>query len=333
MKNLQVKIYRGSAVESEHRIHAAIVDSSGKTLQSYGNPKLLTYTRSAIKPLQALVAVSSDSHQELTSQEIALACSSHMGESFHTEAITHWLSKLQLKDKHLLCGRHWPYNQESSFELVRENEEPTNIHNNCSGKHSGFLFACQKNHWPLENYNLATHPLQKSIMKILSDFSGTPITDQSLATDGCNIPTFLMSIENVARAMAHLADYKKLTPEFSHAAERIFKACREFPQYISGTGEYCTEIVKELQSPALIKIGAEGVMAASLPDKKLGIYIKAEDGAKRAAEAALSFILVELGVLSPSSSFLRPQIKNRKDISVGYIEAMLSTKKHKQSTV
>ncbi|MGB8622464.1 MAG: asparaginase, partial [Paracoccaceae bacterium] len=72
-----------------------------------------------------------------------------------------------------------------------------------------------------------------------------------------------------------------------------------------------------------IKTGAEAVFTAILPERKLGIALKIEDGATRASECAIAALLVKLGVLEAghpaTRKRLNPPLVNRRDIEVGCI--------------
>ena len=158
---LSVEITRGNSTESIHQVSAIVLDGNASVLAEYGNSNFLVFPRSCIKPLQALFVA--DTNSKLDDKRLALACASHSGEFIHSETVSAWLHEMQLGTDNLACGAHYPYNEESNRELIKEDKKPSAIHNNCSGKHCGLVQTCLALSYPIEGYNLYEHSLQRKM--------------------------------------------------------------------------------------------------------------------------------------------------------------------------
>src|ERR1051325_10317256 len=140
-----VEVVRGALTESRHRGAVAGVDADGARVLTLGDVVRPVYPRSAVKPLQALPLVESGAAERygFGDQEIALACASHGGEPAHVEVASRMLARASLDGGALECGAHWPSHQLSTQALARAGGAASALHNNCSGKHAGFLcVAC-----------------------------------------------------------------------------------------------------------------------------------------------------------------------------------------------
>lgn len=318
-----VEALRGQNSESVHIVSAVVVNSANIVKRSWGNIDLKMYPRSSIKAIQAVALFVSGAAQKfkLTELELALASASHSGEPAHIEVVEHWLKRLNLSVQDLECGTHFPSSQSAGIQLLKNGRDFSALHNNCSGKHTGMLAVALALGEPTKGYVNSQHAVQKMIRTIIEDFSGVRIEESAIATDGCSIPTHLLSLKASALAMARFSDAAHFSEKYREACESIFKANVENPFYIAGTDRYCTNMMKELKQRVLVKTGAEGVMFASIPELKTGIAVKVHDGATRAAEMAMSYILKELGLLSPSSweKFSQISIKNWNNILTGSV--------------
>ena len=321
---LLVEVTRGSMVESRHRAAYAVVDTEGKVVLRAGDPEALIYPRSAVKPLQALALVETGAAEafDLSDQEIALACASHMGEPCHIETVTSWLDRIGCSHTDLECGPHWPYHDSSMLALLKSGQEPTAAYNNCSGKHTGFLTVARHQGHPTKGYIHYGHPVQQRVLGILESMTGCDLGQAPWGVDGCGIPTFAMPLGNVALAMARLAEPQDQPDARQAAAVRVRKAMANHPQMVSGSGGFCTEVMKVTGERAAIKTGAEGVYCATLPDLGLGIALKVDDGAKRASTVVMGALLVRLGILDQAdaerlNNTLLPRIENRAGRHVG----------------
>ena len=141
-----VEAWRGNAVESRHRGSLAVVDADGGVLAALGDIDLPVFPRSAVKVLQALPLLESGAAARfgLTGAELALACASHNGEEPHARTAAAVLAKAGLDVTALECGTHWPLQDIATRALAAAGQVPTALHNNCSGKHAGFVcLGCQ----------------------------------------------------------------------------------------------------------------------------------------------------------------------------------------------
>jgi L-asparaginase II len=331
---LIVEVTRGKAVqdgdfvESRHRCHAAVVDRDGTVVRKWGDVDQPIYGRSAIKPMLALGLVESGAADafKLGNAEIALACASHSGEPQHVDRVRAWLQRIGRSPADLECGAHMPYNEVAMRDMVRAGIEPDASHNNCSGKHSGFLTTAVHLKESTKGYIRYEHPIQQRLLGIMEQLSGLDLSHAPRGVDGCGIPTIALPIGHTAMAMARLADPQGLPPARAAAAKRIVTAMTAEPYMVGGTGEFCSEVMHALGGKAALKPGAEGVYAGILPELGLGICLKNEDGAGRGCEVAMAQILVELGVLSAEeraklADRLTPPVVNRAGLKVGRIRA------------
>jgi len=319
-----VEVTRGNMVESAHRAAFAVTDTAGKVVLHAGEIERPVYARSAIKPIQALALVESGAAEafELGDAEIALACASHGGEPRHVETVERWLARIDCSVDDLECGPQLPSNESAMIELIAGGREPSALHNNCSGKHSGFLtFARHMGH-PTAGYIKFEHPVQQSVLGILESMTGCDLGNAPRGIDGCGIPTIGIPLGNMALAMARLADPSDQPDRRQAAAQRIRRAMAAEPFMVAGNGRFCTQAMELTGAKAQIKTGAEGVYCAALPELGLGVALKVDDGAGRAAESLMAQLLVRLGVLSQSQAeSLIPPILNRAGRHVGALRA------------
>ncbi|MGZ3712762.1 MAG: asparaginase [Bdellovibrionota bacterium] len=294
---LEVCLLRGTAVESRHRVHVIVHHAQQGIIQQWGNTALPLFPRSSIKLMQALLWVAPEFYKkwELGFAEMAVSCGSHSGEPFHVKTVKQWLDKLGLSETALECGAHEPYDKKSNHALIREGKKPSPLHNNCSGKHAGILTACMGMGWSVEGYSNYDHPAQEGIRKILGVFLEQDVRGLAWGIDGCGIPTYSVPLNALAAAFASVAKPNKLPDELKAGVKLLNQAIAAKSEYIGGTESFCTKIVAETEGRVFAKVGAEGVYGAWIPGAEIGIAIKCEDGASRAAEAALVAVLGELG--------------------------------------
>lgn len=321
-----VETTRGEMVESRHTGAAAVVDAEGRVVRSWGDIDAPVFARSAIKPLQALPLVESGAADRfgLSNVEIALACASHRGEPIHVETVRRWLARADLGPQDLECGAHAPGNAAAAEALIRASEAPSAVHNNCSGKHSGFLTTARHLGEPTRGYIAPEHPVQKRVRAALEEMSGLDLSRAPRGTDGCGIPVIGISLCGMARAMARLADPKGLAAERAAASKRILDAMASAPLMVSGTGTFNTVVMTVAGATVRLKTGAEGVYCAVLPGLGYGVALKIDDGAARASEVAVAAILDELGAFTDQQRQtlalqLRPVVKNVAGRDVGEI--------------
>lgn len=306
-----VEVTRGGITESRHRGHIVAVEPDGTIAAYLGAPETVTYLRSSAKPHQAVPLIISGAADRFgfTEKEIALACASHNGEPIHTELAASMLAKIGLGPEALKCGVHEPYSAEVARSLREKGEEPNVLQNNCSGKHAGMLALALHLGAPTETYDEPTHPVQLAIGKIVSRFSGVPIEDIAIGTDGCGVPVFGITVKAMALMYARLvAPPQDFSDDIRNACARIVSAMTKYPELIGGTSERLdTEMMRAAKGRLVSKVGAEGVYTVGvLPcddwPRGLGLALKIEDGDDRRARPTVVIeSLRQLGVLADES--------------------------------
>lgn len=305
-----VEVWRGQMIESRHRLSIAVVDAHGGVVRGWGDIEQPIYGRSAIKPLLAIPLVESGAADRfgLSVAEISLATASHSGEPRHVDTVTAWLQRVGLSADDLECGAHWPYHEASLHAMVKAGQEPNRAHNNCSGKHAGFLTTALHLGEPTKGYIQYEHAVQQRLLGILEQMSGCELGDVPRGIDGCGIPVIAIPVANTAFAMAQMADPHHLPEKRAAACRRILQAMMAEPFMVAGTDRYCTRLMTAIPDKAAIKTGAEGVYCGAVPSLGLGICIKAEDGAGRAAEVAMGHVLRHLGVITDGEAAAHPEL-------------------------
>ncbi len=283
-----VDVTRGGRLESSHLGHAVVMHADGDIVHQWGNENEIIFPRSSCKMIQALPLVRSEAGARLSSQQLALACASHIAERDHVARVDRWLADLDL-DAHTLCCGPQPSRDESyAHDMIRAGEPVTRAFNWCSGKHAGFLTLTRHLNAGLD-YVDPDHPVQTAVKVAFED--ATEMVSPGFGIDGCSAPNHATSLVALARAMAKFAGAK------DGAEVRLREAMMAHPELVAGTGQACTELMNAAKTPYAVKTGAEGVYVAILPSQKLGIAIKIIDGATRAAECVMAALLVKLGAL------------------------------------
>ncbi len=321
-----VEVTRGALVESRHCGAVAVVDADGGVVLSLGDVSNPVFPRSAVKVMQALALVESGAADRygFGDEELALACASHGGEPGHVAVAERMLAAAGLDRSALECGAHWPSHEASKLALARAGEEPSALHNNCSGKHSGFVCAACQMGVDHRGYTKPEHPIQRAVKAAFEDVSGAALSDDNRATDGCSVPTWAMPLKDLARAFARIATGNGLGSERARALQRLRAACAAKPWFVAGTGRFCTGLMTHFGARVFVKTGAEGVFCGALPEQGIGIAIKCDDGGKRAAETAMAAMIARF--LPPDAKdqaalapWLRPALHNWNGIRVGGI--------------
>lgn len=317
----KIEVVRETEVESRHIVVASIYTRNADSLESYGDDEQPISPRSSIKPIQALPLILTNAahHFQLGPEEIAVACASHTGEECHTHIIFNWMKKIGINETALECGTHPPTHTETLYKLLKNQALPSAIHNNCSGKHVGMLTTALYLKESIKNYVSQDHPVQQRIQYYIKTLCQMRSSSITYGIDGCSIPTPFIPIKKLAEGFCEFIDPIHLTSKESDACQKIFSACVDNPLLTTGTGRYCNEMMKETQGQVLLKGGAEGVMTGAIPKLKLGFALKTLDGNSRASELCTSILLNRLGLLSVSSSFLKPKIYNWNQIETGYL--------------
>ncbi|MEP3345063.1 MAG: asparaginase [Litoreibacter sp.] len=290
-----LEIWRGNLLESQHLGHAVVCDAAGQVVESWGDAEKVIYPRSSCKMLQALPLIESGAAQAfgLTPEQLALSCASHQGAAIHTDRVQVWLNDMGLSVADFRCGPQKPSDKDAHEALVRGGKQPCQIHNNCSGKHAGFL-TLNKHLGFGSEYGEIDHPIQVAIRATFEEMTGE--TSDYWGIDGCSAPNFSTSVTGLARAMGRMAKPSGSGVR-AKAARQLVDAMRAHPDLVAGEGRACTELMRAMDGKVAVKTGAEGVFVAILPEQGLGMALKISDGGTRAAEAAIAGLLVRYGVL------------------------------------
>ncbi len=315
------EVTRGPLVESAHRGAVAVANARGEILFSLGDVETPVYSRSSLKPIQALPLVESGAAEafDLSDEEIALACASHSGEPMHTSRVAKWLKRIGCSEADLACGPHPLRHEATVLAMHDKGETPTRLHNNCSGKHTGFLTLAKHLGVPTAGYERADHPVQRAVAAALKDLTGLT-GDLPTGIDGCAAPNFATPVAALARALARFADPSGLPPKRAAAMTRLVNAMIAHPDLVAGTGRSDTVMMRDAKGRAATKAGAEGFYIAVLPHDGLAIALKIDDGAGRAAEGAMAAVLLRYGAVPKGSETERlahGPVKNTRDTVVG----------------
>jgi len=289
------ELWRGGLLESTHAGHAVIWGPGGVE-SAWGDPSAVIFPRSSCKMIQALPLVESGAADAagLTPAHLAFACASHQGEARHVQMAGDWLATLGLAEPDLRCGAHEPYDRAERNRLIKTDESPCQLHNNCSGKHCGFL-TVTRHLGAGPEYVEIDHPLQRAIKAATEEVTGETVAGYGI--DGCSAPNFAVSVAGLARAMQAFAAASDSGSLRERAMHRLTRAMATYPELVAGEGRSCTELMRAMGHKVAIKTGAEAVFVAILPEQKRGIALKVTDGGTRGAEAAITALLIRAGVL------------------------------------
>ncbi len=320
-----VEVLRGAVVESRHAGAIAVSDADGRLLLGVGDVQRPVFPRSAVKALQAIPLVESGAAEAfgLSDEELAIACASHSGDSVHIGTVRSLLAKAGLDESYLACGAHWPVSERASRALTQSGRPPQPVHNNCSGKHAGMLAACVQLGLDPHGYEHPDHEVQILIAEIISEICGIALQRNRMGIDGCSVPTWALPLGALARGFARLGTGERLPQARAHAAERLRRACFAAPVLVAGEGRFDAVMMAGLAPDVFSKGGAEGVHCAALPVLGLGIAVKIDGGAKRAAERALIEVLAVLLPLARDvlAGEFASEIFNWRGTNVGRIKA------------
>ncbi len=324
---LLAEILRGGAVESRHFGAFVVADPAGRVVLSGGDPERAIFPRSAVKALQALPLLLSGTAERfgLTDAQLALACASHVGAPEHVRTAAAMLARAGGDETCLECGAHWPVSARAARALEAAGGSPGALHNNCSGKHAGFV--CTAIHAGLDprGYVDTDHPVMRAVTAAVSAVTQEKLDRQRPAIDGCSIPTYQISLRGLAAGFARFGTGIGLPEGFAQAAARLRQAVADHPVMLAGAGRFDTVVTQALGAAAFIKLGAEGVYCGALPGLGLGFALKCDDGSPRAAEAATAALLRQfLGPQDVLDELANPVLTNWNGITVGEIRGCLA---------
>lgn len=294
-----IEVSRGDRIESRHLVDVAVVDRGGRVIDSWGDPDRPVLARSALKPVQAQAYAERADATATGARRLAIACGSHGGQPGHVALVTDWLSGLGLDAGVLECGVHLPYHAASARALTAEGRSPDARHNDCSGKHVGFLEVCAGAALDHQGYIAADHPLQRDhITPVIEHWCATSTAGQTPGVDGCGIPVWSVALRDLAGAWARLAA--------DPLGRRTFDAMTAEPWFVAGDGRLDTDLMVAGGGRVATKTGAEGVYCAVDLVEGVAVALKAHDGATRAAESAICAVLAHNGApVAADPSILR----------------------------
>ena len=330
-----VELTRGGIVECIHFGAVAIVDSAGRLLYSLGDPQLVTYPRSSMKPFQVLPFVERGGmeHFGLDEESLAIMCASHSGTDEHVTVLKRIHEKAQLNLEMLQCGVHAPTDQATREAMRERGEAPNAYRHNCSGKHSGMLSHARFWDYPTENYLDMENGLQQTILRTVAEMCEVTPESLTIGTDGCSAPVFAMPLERFALATAKLCDPQGLEDKRAAACRRIAAAMAAYPNMVAGPGRWDTVLMRLSEGKIISKGGAEGYqMMGILPgairpgSPGIGIAYKISDGdgSGRARSMLGIAVLRALGfgaiVDAPEFAELnKPTLRNWRGLEIGEI--------------
>lgn len=327
MNPILVEIHRGGVLESFHRGVVCIVDRNGEVCYQEGNIHQLCYPRSALKFFQQLPMLMSGSAEKFgfSNKEIAIMCGSHNGEEAHTETVDSILNKIGLSRSDLQCGPQYPSDKRSANKLLISGEKPASIHNNCSGKHAGFLAYAVFLGVSTDDYLSPEHPVQKAIRRVVASFHSLDEEAMPLGLDGCSAPIYAIPVYNQALAYMRLVNPTFGDEKLRKACNRVVEAAREYPLMIAGTGRYCTDLIEVCSDQLIGKTGAEGIYSLAFHREIFGACIKIDDG-KMLPQYNVAQKLVEQSqlfnadTLAPLHRYREEPLKNFNKLVTGQIK-------------
>jgi len=327
MNPILVEVYRGGLLESFHRGAVCVVNQQNEIIFSVGDTEQICYPRSAMKLLQVIPLIINGGIEKFnfTLEEIAVMCGSHNAESEHLRVVNTILQKIGLKPDYLNCGPQYPSSKKDTHALIKADQKPHHIHNNCSGKHAGMLATCVLMNWPIEDYINPNHPLQKAIKEICALMYEYSEQQLITALDGCSAPIFSVPVKNQAIAYKNLVSNNHLPEAVQTACRIIVDAVSKYPFMVAGSKRYCTDMM-QITAPEIIgKTGAEGIFCMTFTEQKLGVCIKIDDGKMlpqyNVAQALVNASgLFDKGKLAPLQQYLYAPITNFNKLTTGEIK-------------
>ena len=326
-------VVRSGRIESWILGAAVVVTPSGRRVAAAGDPELSTYVRSAAKPFQILPLLLAGGVDAfgLDDADLALICASHGGRPEHAERAARLLSRGGFSVADLACGAHEPFDPEAARALRERGEEPTALHNNCSGKHAGLLLACKRLGLPPQGYEDPGHPLQRRILAHVAALAGVEESAIGVGVDGCSLPAFYLSLSAMARAYAALADPSAAgltgdgADDVAHALARVADAMGAAPEMVAGPGRFTTRLIAATGGRVIGKEGAEGFYALAVRGPfPFGAAFKIADGGERGRDGVALEILRQMGALSGEElaeleDRVAPPVRTVRGLAVGEI--------------
>lgn len=316
---------RNDHIECVHSGSVAVVDTTGRLIAYAGDPAAYTFSRSALKPFQALPFTLAGGIQKFsfTEQQTALMCASHSGEDVHVHAVSDMLAKADCTERDLRCGCHMP-ERFLHGEAVPPGFAMDQRHNNCSGKHAGFLAYCQMGGYSTYDYLDSSHFLQREIVKVVSDLSETSPTQFWYGTDGCSAPNIGLPLSRLAKIWARFGAARRDADECQRGMATLADAMMNWPEMYSGTGRADNVLTRAGRGKWVSKTGAQGVRCVGARVHGLGIALKVGGGDYPTAYAVTIEVMRQLGILDAETTselqeWLEPVLRNCNGSAVGQL--------------
>lgn len=319
---------RSGRIDALHYGSVAVCKPNGDILHYANDPHYPTYLRSSIKMIQALPVMISGAAAtwNFTEAELAVCCASHVGSALHVETVAAMLKKIGLSESDLRCGSHYPDDLSEHKSLLCSESAPSQLHNNCSGKHAGMLAVCRQKGWPIEDYLSIEHPLQQWILDLMSEYSGIGREKIGIGVDGCSLPAYYMPLSGAARI---IASFMERAAEEGSPDKRILQAVAIRPEMINEFGGFDTELVRVGGGRIMAKRGAMGILLIGVQspvDGPLGIAIKLEDGIMSTMPVVAMKVLESLNLLTEEElialqRFHTIHLTNWRGVDIGDITA------------
>ncbi len=319
-------VTRGESIDAWHAAAAAVVDGDGRVTHALGDPELVTFARSAVKPLQALPLCLTGACDALgiDTEELALTAASHDGGDRQRDIAARLLAKAGANAAQLQCGAHWPIGLRLAGQHPCAGEDRDPLRHNCSGKHAGFLALARTLGAPPERYPDLDSPVQRAVRRAVAD--ACELDEASLRTgvDGCSAPNFAMPLASLARGFKNLATRGPAGTALDAALARVRAAMQAHPELVSGPSRFDHDVQRAFGGRVVSKAGAEGLQAIGFSDPPLGVVVKVLDGGERAGATIAVALLRELGLLEGEAQRalahrVRPAVTNYRGIETGAI--------------
>ena len=318
---------RGDQPENIFYGSVAVVLSNGRLLSSVGDMRTPMYTRSALKPFQAMPLVAGFADQyALSDADIAVLCASHNGEAAHSTRVASLLKRAGRSDSDLQCGIHVPYHYTSNHLPPPEKGSYGRLQHNCSGKHAGMLMLANALGEPASTYTQRTHRVQEAIADSVAHFSGVAGGKLVTGIDGCSVPNYAIPLPALAYAYSRLT---RAEPDeiYGNAPMRIFQAMSQHAALVSGMGRNDLALNRAGAGDWIAKLGADGVQAIASRSRQTAITVKIADGDLPMLMLIVVTVLEQMGWMTDTArhalkSYMPGPLRNVAGHEVGHTTAV-----------
>ncbi len=318
---------RGDQPENIFYGSVAVVLSNGRLLSSVGDMRTPMYTRSALKPFQAMPLVAGFADQyALSDADIAVLCASHNGEAAHSTRVASLLKRAGRSDSDLQCGIHVPYYYTSNHLPPPEKGSYGRLQHNCSGKHAGMLMLANALGEPASTYTQRTHRVQEAIADSVAHFSGVASGKLVAGIDGCSVPNYAIPLPALAYAYSRLT---RAEPDeiYGNAPMRIFQAMSQHAALVSGMGRKDLALNRAGAGDWIAKLGADGVQAIASRSRQTAITVKIADGDLPMLMLIVVTVLEQMGWMTDTArhalkSYMPGPLRNVAGHEVGHTNAV-----------